>query len=787
MCQLPARGSTALTAATATARDQGSGSSSRPMAGRRAVVQLRSRVDPSLVVDADELWDAPAVVLARLGEQAETDLLLALRRGGRAWPPLARTLDDARPSVVDLDEDETAQLLGSAAESLAGAGFEVLWPAELTRSTLELRAVVATPAPASVVASGLNLDALCDFHWEATVDGEVLTEAELDALVEAKRPLILVRGRWVVADPLLLDRLRRRTGRVRVADALAGALAGTLTVDGEETPVVVEGALVTLADRLRGLETRAQLPEPSGLDAKLRPYQRRGVAWLAEMADARPRRLPRRRHGPRQDDPAHRAAPAPARDRAPAAVPRWSSARRRCSATGSGSSQRFAPVAPGAPLPRRRPRTSTTSRTDEVVLATLRRRAPRRRRARASRWGLVVADEAQHVKNPLARRRGQLRAIPAGGPRRAHGHPGREPARPSCGRSSTGRRPACSARSRRSAARSRSPVERERDPSATEHARPTGPPVPAAPAQDRSRRSRPSCRRRPRPTTSCPLTAEQATLYEAVVRETLAEIDEARGHRPSRAGAQAAHRAQADLQPPRAVPRPGRGPLAGRSGKLDALDELLEAIIDAGRLDVLVFTQYVAMGRLLEQHLAARGVRVAVPARRHAAGRARGDGRRASRPARSPVFLLSLKAGGTGLNLTRADPRHPLRPLVEPRGRGPGHRPRLPHRPGPAGAGAPARLGGHRRGPHRRAAGHETRAGRGGGRRRRSLDQRAHRRRAHRARRARPRRGGQREPPAVRDHLVGSGVGRHARAAGSTSTRTVSRGRTYARQEPAAS
>ena len=102
----------------------------------RAVVQLRSRVDPSLVVDADELWDAPAVVLARFGEQAETDLLLALRRGGRAWRPLARTLDDARPSVVDLDEDETAQLLGPAAESLAAAGFEVLWPAELTRSSL---------------------------------------------------------------------------------------------------------------------------------------------------------------------------------------------------------------------------------------------------------------------------------------------------------------------------------------------------------------------------------------------------------------------------------------------------------------------------------------------------------------------------------------------------------------------------------------------------------------------------------------------------------------------------
>ena len=52
-------------------------------------------------------------------------------------------------------------------------------------------------------------------------------------------------------------------------------------------------------------------------------------------------------------------------------------------------------------------------------------------------------------------------------------------------------------------------------------------------------------------------------------------------------------------------------------------------------------------------------------------------------PTARRVFVLSLKAGGTGLNLTARQPRHPLRPLVEPRGRGSGHRPRLPHRPDP--------------------------------------------------------------------------------------------------------
>ena len=52
----------------------------------RAILQLQSAADPSLVIDADDLWAAPDVVLQRFPD-GETDLLLALRRGARTWPP----------------------------------------------------------------------------------------------------------------------------------------------------------------------------------------------------------------------------------------------------------------------------------------------------------------------------------------------------------------------------------------------------------------------------------------------------------------------------------------------------------------------------------------------------------------------------------------------------------------------------------------------------------------------------------------------------------------------------
>src|SRR5207247_4400070 len=128
-----------------------------------AVVQVRSMADPSLVVDAGELWSAPAVVLARLGERAETELLLALRRGARAWPPLGPLLRTAAPTEVSLDEEQVAELLETGAEALGGAGIEVLWPAELLGEGLEVRATVASPAPAGAARAAFRLGALPTF------------------------------------------------------------------------------------------------------------------------------------------------------------------------------------------------------------------------------------------------------------------------------------------------------------------------------------------------------------------------------------------------------------------------------------------------------------------------------------------------------------------------------------------------------------------------------------------------------------------------------------------------
>ena len=610
------------------------------------VLQLRSTADPSLIVDAAALWNQPETVLARFGPQAETDLLLALRRGASVWPPLAEVLRQASPSVIDLDDDALTSLLGPAAEELAGAGIEVLWPSSMLDGGLKLRAV-ATPAPEKLTEAGFGLDALLDFRWQLTLGGALLDADEITALAEAKRPLIRLRGRWVILDPALLDRLRRppRT-RMRTCEALGAVLTGSAEIDGETVPVVAEGPLADLARQVASIASSPEpLEPPPGLMATLRPYQQRGLAWLAGMCGAG-------LGGCLADDMGlgktiqvialhlHRrdSKAGPTLVVCPASL----------LGTWEREVRRFAPD-----VPVRRyhggGRHLQDLAVDEVVLATY--GVVLRDSARLAQigWGLVVADEAQHVKNPLSRTARELRAVPA-------------PARVALTGTPVENRlselwaildwttPGLLGHLEPFTRRVAVPVERYRDAGATARFAAL-----IRPFLLRRRKTDPGIAPElPRKTETdqfVPLTAEQVTLYEAMVRETMEAIATKEGI--ERAGLVfklltglkqiCNHPAQYLKQP---------GPLAGRSGKLAAFDELTDVILASGE-SMLVFTQYTQMATLLQQHLDARGIgslflHGGVPVRRREEMVAQ------FQAGQVPVFLLSLKAGGTGLTLTRA-------------------------------------------------------------------------------------------------------------------------------------
>jgi non-specific serine/threonine protein kinase len=154
----------------------------------------------------------------------------------------------------------------------------------------------------------------------------------------------------------------------------------------------------------------------------------------------------------------------------------------------------------------------------------------------------------------------------------------------------------------------------------------------------------------------CNLTAEQAALYQAVVDDMLQRIDAAEGIERRGLVLATMTKLKQVCNHPAQFLRDGSR-LAGRSGKLEALDEILEEVLSVGER-ALLFTQYAEFGAMLRGHLSGRFGREVLFLHGGVAKADRDEmvARFQDADSSSPsLFVLSLKAGGTGLTLTAAN------------------------------------------------------------------------------------------------------------------------------------
>ncbi|WP_328889585.1 DEAD/DEAH box helicase [Streptomyces sp. NBC_00316] len=611
-----------------------------------AITQVHSLADPTYVIDAAALWNGGGG--EPFGPRARIDAVLALRRAARVWAPLERLLDLPVPDVLALTEDELYELLSDAGARLAAAGVSVHWPRELVRS-LTASAVVR-PAPGSATDGTSFFDAgrLFAFDWQLSLGDEQLTEREMDILAEAHRPVVRLRDQWVVVDPALVRKARKRElGLLDPVDALAVALTGSAEVDGEQVEAVPAGALAELRTRILADDTA--LAPPPGLDATLRDYQLRGLAWLDRMTSLG-------LGGCLADDMGlgktitvialhlHRAHPAPTLVVCPASLlGNW-----------HREINRFAP---GVPVRRFHGTDRTLDDPDGgFVLTTYGTMRSSAARLAAHSWGLVVADEAQHVKNPHSSTAKALRTIPAPARIALTGTPVENNlselwalldwTTPGL----LGPLKAFRARHARIVENTGTAAGLGNDEAVERLSRLV------RPFLLRRKKSDPGIAPElpPKTETDHPvfLTREQATLYEAAVRETMALIEASEGIARRGLIMKLLGSLKQICNHPAQYLKEEPTRLVGRSGKLALLDELLDTIV-AEDGSVLVFTQYVSMARILSAHLTSR----AVPSQLLHGGSPVAERERMVDRFQSgevPVFLLSLKAAGTGLNLTRA-------------------------------------------------------------------------------------------------------------------------------------
>jgi superfamily II DNA or RNA helicase len=625
---------------------------------------LQAADDPTLIVPVGQAWKNRGLgPLRRKGTDVHEHLLTALGQAACLSARIAASLEAQEPSGYETDAGGAHEFLAETAVALEAAGFGVMLPAWWTRKGatqhVALRANVKSPKLSG--GAGLSLDRIIQFDWELALGDTVMSRRELEALAKLKAPLVRLRGQWVELDA---EEIRHALdfwesnpgGAAPLRDILSMSLGVAPPV--EHLPVERVTASGVVGEFLRSLEAdgpQRELAPPDCLRDTLRPYQTRGYAWLAHLA----------RYG---------LGACLADDMGLGKTLQTLALIQRDYESGSMSrpvllvcptsvianwhkeAARFTPDLPvlvhHGVKRHKAAAFEREARQYALVVASYALLHRDLELLKRVDWAGVVLDEAQNIKNAETRQSRAARSLSARYRIALTGTPVEnnvgdlwaimEFLNP--GFLGT------------QAAFKRNffvPIQAGHDPEAAARLkRVTGPFILRRLKTDKSIIT--DLPEKMEMKVYCNLTKEQASLYAAVVKDAERALESAEGiERKGLVLATMMKLKQVCNHPAQLMK--DNSAIAGRSGKLARLTEMLEEVMARGER-ALVFTQFTEMGDLLHRHLQETFGRElpflhgGVPRKR----RDRMIENFQSSGDAPPVFLLSLKAGGTGLNLTQA-------------------------------------------------------------------------------------------------------------------------------------
>ncbi len=630
---------------------------------------LQSRRDPSLLIPAETVWKAkeskpPIWAQAgfnQTGFKPREHLLFSLGQASAISPRVEESLRSAAPSGYEVDTDGAFEFLNTKAAALEEAGFGVMLPAWWSRKGTKARVSAGAHVKSPFkTGGGISLDALLQFEWQVSIGGEQVSLRELRALAALKAPLVKFRGQWVQMSAqeiqAALDFWKKGDGPVTAREVVRIALGAARPPGSVEfAGVSAEGWIGDLIQRLEGHTPFEEAPVPAGLKATLRPYQIRGYSWLAFVREwglgacladdmglgktiqtlsliQRDRSLGARR-------PVLLLCPT-------SVVGNWQK-----------EAARFTPelsVMVHHGIGRSKGDLFVKQASEHAMVVSSYALLHRDfEHLKEVPWAGVVLDEAQNIKNPETKQAAAARALSAdyrialtGTPVENNVgdlwsvmeflNPGLLGSRAEFKRNFF------------------LPIQSGHDPDAAVRLkRVTGPFILRRLKTDRSIID--DLPEKQEMKVFCTLTKEQASLYAAVVKDSMDAIKAAEGMKRKGVVLATISRLKQVCNHPAQLLRDNSA-LEGRSGKLTRLTEMVEEAMSVGDR-VLIFSQFAEMGFMLQRHLQETFGREALFLHGGVPKKQRDEmvERFQDEADGPPLFVLSLKAGGTGLNLTRAN------------------------------------------------------------------------------------------------------------------------------------
>ncbi|OZF29867.1 ATP-dependent helicase [Rhodococcus sp. 14-2496-1d] len=626
-------------------------------------------VDSSSEESAESFWtlqvclraDGEAPRPVPMSRKVDATLLsIAVRKLGEAvaayprlrdLPSQEGTLDLLLPTSVVID------LVEHGATALQATGTTVLLPRAWTRLDPSMRLRVDSPAVTKAAADrAVGMDELVSYDWQLQLGDMVLTEAEMNRLAVSKGDLVRLRGQWVLADGGQLARAAKYVAEHHGDGTALSTLMREMTLaDPPPAPVQDIRATGWAATLLEPGAVPETIPVPAGVNATLRPYQQRGLDWLAFMS--------RLGLGAVLADDmglgktlqvltllAHEKSSTPTLLVAPmSVVGNW-----------QREAAKFTPAL--RVLVHHGPARSKGDELDraiaehDLIVTTYALMAKDRAQLSEQTWRRVVLDEAQHIKNSGTVQAKAALAIPADHKLALTGTPVENRldelrsildfANPGMlGRPSDFRK------------RFSVPIERENDESAVSRLRAiTSPFILRRVKTDPTVIS--DLPEKNEMTVRANLTAEQAALYKAVVDEMMAQIADAKGMKRKGAVLSALTRLKQVCNHPAHFLSDGSPVLKRgqhRSGKIGLVEDMLDSILGDNE-KALLFTQFREFGELVAPYFAER-FGTDLPFLHGGVSKSKRDEmvEKFQSGNGPPIMMLSLKAGGTGLNLTAAN------------------------------------------------------------------------------------------------------------------------------------